>query len=83
MNPEDKVSETPRVDALVRDIGQWKVVYAEDARQLERELAEANRKLANCHNWLRANANAENDPGKKSVFIEAHNAILSIVVPTP
>ena len=40
------MSDTPRVDKLVRAIGQWKVVYAGDARDLELEIIALQKQLA-------------------------------------
>lgn len=34
--------------------------------------------LKEAANWLRRQANAENDPKAKAAFVEAHNAILAL-----
>lgn len=39
------MSDTPRTDSALRHIGQWKVVYVDFARDLERENAELRKQL--------------------------------------
>lgn len=79
LNAMEHAGQQP--DPHLAGYGEKRVAVLEYVQTLEQSLEAAQKDAAlyrQAVNWLKRNANAEQEPNKRSAFIEAHNAILSM-----